>query len=107
MAEPAVSTANLVQSKSAVKSGYCHVYGIGIYATEPEDSLVITRNDIERENLFVLTNVINLIAQIRRVINASPKKLHVNWGYHGRGQNHKEGPFDRSVYVWQSYHDGI
>ncbi|KAF7625898.1 hypothetical protein AFLA_002742 [Aspergillus flavus NRRL3357] len=28
-------------------------------------------------------------------------------GYHGRGQNYKEGPFDRSVYFWQSYHDGI
>ncbi|KAE8306169.1 hypothetical protein BDV41DRAFT_583584 [Aspergillus transmontanensis] len=57
--------------------------------------------------MFVLTNVINYIVQIQRVINASLKKLQVNWGYHGRSQNHKEGPFDRSVYFWQSYHDGI
>ncbi|BAE61107.1 unnamed protein product [Aspergillus oryzae RIB40] len=107
MAEPAVSTVNLVQSSLPSNLDTVMFMELEYMLQSQKDILVVTRNDIERENLFVLTNFIIHTAQIQRVINASLKKLQVNWGYHGRGQNYKEGPFDRSVYFWQSYHDGI
>lgn len=71
---------DLVDSaKSAVKLGYYHLDGAEVYRTETELGQAITESGIPREQLFVTTKVNQNIADIPAALDASLKKLQVDY----------------------------
>ncbi|KAJ5833149.1 hypothetical protein N7474_001460 [Penicillium riverlandense] len=71
---------DLVESiKTAVKLGYYHLDGAEVYKTEEELGLAIKECGVPREQLFVTTKVITSIADIPGAIEASLKKLQLDY----------------------------
>ncbi|KAJ5738233.1 hypothetical protein N7493_001388 [Penicillium malachiteum] len=70
----------LVEStKSAVKLGYNHLDGAESYKTEPELGLAIEESQRPRDSLFITTKVYPSIADIPGAIDASLKKLRLDY----------------------------
>ncbi|KAJ5576323.1 hypothetical protein N7535_003249 [Penicillium sp. DV-2018c] len=70
----------LVESiKTAIKLGYHHLDGAEVYNTEEELGQAIKDCGVPREKLFVTTKVITNIADISQAIDASLKKLRLDY----------------------------
>lgn len=65
--------------KTAIKLGYYHLDGAEVYNTEPELGIAIKESKIEREKLFVTTKVFTNISDIPKAIDASLKKLQLDY----------------------------
>ncbi|KAF6219821.1 hypothetical protein HO133_003646 [Letharia lupina] len=65
--------------KTAIKLGYYHLDNAEVYNTEPEVGVAIKESKIERSKLFVTTKVITNIADIPKAIDASLKKLQLDY----------------------------
>lgn len=65
--------------KNAVNVGYHHLDGAEVYRTEEELGQAIRECGLPREELFVTTKVNNSIADIPAAIDASLKKLQVDY----------------------------
>lgn len=65
--------------KTAVKLEYYHLDGAEVYNTEEELGLAIKECGAPREQLFVTTKVNTSIADIPRAIEASLKKLQLDY----------------------------
>ncbi|CEJ54722.1 hypothetical protein PMG11_01018 [Penicillium brasilianum] len=66
-------------AKSAVKLGYYHLDGAEVYRTEEELGQAIAESDLPRDQLFVTTKVNQNIADIPAALDASLKKLQVDY----------------------------
>lgn len=66
-------------TKTALKLGYYHLDGAEFYNTEPELGLAIRESKVAREKLFVTTKVINNVKDIPYAIDASLKKLQLDY----------------------------
>lgn len=66
-------------AKTAVNLGYLHLDGAEVYRTEEELGHAIHECGLPREKLFVTTKVITGIADIPAAIDASLKKLQVDY----------------------------
>ena len=65
--------------KTAVKLGYYHLDGAEVYNTEPELGQAIKECGVARDKLFVTTKVITNINDIPNAIDASLKKLQLDY----------------------------
>lgn len=65
--------------KSAIKLGYYHLDGAESYKNEAELGLAIKESGVPREKLFVTTKVSSGIADIPKAIDASLKKLQLDY----------------------------
>lgn len=65
--------------KLAIKLGYYHLDGAEIYNTESEVGIAIKESGIARDRLFVTTKVLNNINDISGAIDASLKKLQLDF----------------------------
>lgn len=65
--------------KTAIKLGYYHLDGAEVYNTEPELGAAIKESGVSREKLFVTTKVITEINNIPEAIDASLKKLQLEY----------------------------
>ncbi|RMZ74727.1 hypothetical protein DV737_g5797, partial [Chaetothyriales sp. CBS 132003] len=65
--------------KSAIKLGYTHLDNAEVYNTEPEMGKAIKESGLAREKLFVTTKVISSISDIHAAIDASLKKLGLDY----------------------------
>lgn len=65
--------------KTAIKLGYYHLDGAEVYNTEPELGAAIKESGVPREKLFVTTKVITEINDIPKAIDASLKKLQLEY----------------------------
>lgn len=63
----------------AINLGYYHLDAAEVYNTEAEVGHAIKESKIEREKLFVTTKVITNIADISAALDASLKKLGLNY----------------------------
>ncbi|MCJ1410481.1 hypothetical protein MMC19_004566 [Ptychographa xylographoides] len=71
---------SLIESiKMAIKMGYHHLDGAEVYNTEPELGRAIKESGVPREQLFVVTKVITNIQNIPDAIDASLKKLQLDY----------------------------
>ncbi|KAL8712755.1 MAG: hypothetical protein Q9220_002963 [cf. Caloplaca sp. 1 TL-2023] len=66
-------------TKTAIKLGYNHLDGAEVYNTEEELGLAIKESKVPREKLFVTTKVIVNIKDIPKAIDASLKKLQLDY----------------------------
>lgn len=70
----------LVKSvKTAIKLGYIHLDGAEVYKTEPELGQAIKESGAEREKLYVVTKVNQNVKDIPAAIDASLKKLGLDY----------------------------
>lgn len=65
--------------KLAIKLGYYHLDGAEVYNTESEVGIAIKESGIARDKLFVTTKVLNNINDISGAIDASLKKLQLDF----------------------------
>lgn len=65
--------------KTAIKLGYYHLDGAEFYNTEKEVGLAIKESKVAREKLFVTTKVITNIKDIPNALDASLKKLQLDY----------------------------
>lgn len=65
--------------KTAIKLGYTHFDNAEVYNTEREMGIAMKESKIERSKLFVTTKVITNIADIPAAIDASLKKLQLDY----------------------------
>lgn len=65
--------------KTAIKLGYYHLDNAEVYNTEPEMGVAIKESKIDRAKLFVTTKVITNIADIPKALDASLKKLQLDY----------------------------
>jgi diketogulonate reductase-like aldo/keto reductase len=65
--------------KTALKLGYTHLDNAELYNTEPEMGVAIKESKVDRANLFITSKVITNIADIPKAIDASLKKLQVDY----------------------------
>lgn len=65
--------------KTAIRLGYYHLDGAEFYNTEPELGAAIKESGVPREKLFVTTKVITGINDIPKAIDASLKKLQLEY----------------------------
>ncbi|RMZ87305.1 hypothetical protein DV736_g5469, partial [Chaetothyriales sp. CBS 134916] len=65
--------------KSAIKIGYTHLDNAEVYNTEAEMGKAIKESKLDREKLFVTTKVITKISDIHAAIDASLKKLGLDY----------------------------
>lgn len=65
--------------KTAIRLGYRHLDGAEVYNTEPELGVAIKESDVPREELFVTTKVMNNVTDIPGAIEASLKKLQLDY----------------------------
>jgi diketogulonate reductase-like aldo/keto reductase len=65
--------------KTAIKLGYHHLDGAEVYQTEEELGQAIKDSGVSREKLVVTTKVITNIADISQAIDASLKKLQLDY----------------------------
>ncbi|KAJ5272864.1 hypothetical protein N7478_007989 [Penicillium angulare] len=71
---------NLIDSaKNAIKLGYNHLDGAEVYGTEPELGVAIEESQSPRESLFVTTKVYPNLADIPAALDASLKKLRLDY----------------------------
>lgn len=71
---------NLVEAtKKAIETGYMHLDGAEVYNTEPELGQAIKESKIARGKLFVTTKVMQNIADIPAALDASLKKLGLDY----------------------------
>ena len=71
---------NLVEAtKKAIENGYMHLDGAEVYNTEPELGQAIKESKVAREKLFVTTKVMPNIADIPAALDASLKKLGLDY----------------------------
>lgn len=62
-----------------MKLGYYHLDGAEVYRTEEELGQAIAESDLPRDQLFVTTKVNQNIADIPAALDASLKKLQVDY----------------------------
>ncbi|MCJ1260715.1 hypothetical protein MMC22_000577 [Lobaria immixta] len=65
--------------KTAIKLGYYHLDTAEVYNTEPELGVAIKESGVPRENLFVTTKVHTKINDIPNAVDASLKKLQLEY----------------------------
>ena len=65
--------------KTAIELGYHHIDGAELYNTEPEIGVAIKESGIKRQDLFVTTKVSNNFKDIPGAIDASLKKLQLEY----------------------------
>ncbi|KAK5676441.1 hypothetical protein LTS12_029504 [Elasticomyces elasticus] len=65
--------------KTAIRLGYRHLDGAEVYNTEPELGVAIKESDVPREELFVTTKVMKNVTDIPGAIEASLKKLQLDY----------------------------
>ena len=65
--------------KTAIKLGYYHLDGAEVYNTEPELGKAIKESGVPREKLFVTTKVMTNVRDIPNAIDASLKKLGLDY----------------------------
>lgn len=65
--------------KTAIKLGFYHLDGAEIYNTEPEVGIAIKESGIARDKLFVTTKVMHNTNDISGAIDASLKKLQLDF----------------------------
>ena len=65
--------------KTAIKLGYMHIDAAEVYNTESEVGVAIKESKIPREKLYVTTKVITNIADIPKALDASLKKLQLDY----------------------------
>ena len=65
--------------KTAIKLGYTHLDNAEVYNTESEMGIAIKESKVERSKLFVTTKVITNIVDIPKAIDASLKKLQLDY----------------------------
>ena len=65
--------------KTAIKLGYGHFDNAEAYNTEPEMAVAIKESKIERSKLFITTKVSNNMADIPKAIDASLKRLQMDY----------------------------
>ncbi|MCJ1312494.1 hypothetical protein MMC25_006168 [Agyrium rufum] len=71
---------DLVESiKTALKLGFTHLDGAEVYNTEPELGKAVKDSGVDRSKLFVTTKVITNIGDIPSAIDASLKKLQMDY----------------------------
>ncbi|KAJ5092676.1 hypothetical protein N7456_008537 [Penicillium angulare] len=71
---------NLIDSaKNAIKLGYNHLDGAEVYGTEPELGVAIEESQSPRDSLFVTTKVYPNLADIPAALDASLKKLRLDY----------------------------
>lgn len=73
--EDALDHACTEATKVALKLGYYHQDGAEAYKTERELGTALKYSGIKRENLFITTKVMQNITDILAALNASLKKL--------------------------------
>lgn len=66
-------------AKTAVKLGYHHLDGAEVYRTEPELGKAIAESNLPRDQLFVTTKVNQNVADIPAALDASLKKLGLDY----------------------------
>ncbi len=66
-------------AKTAVKLGYHHLDGAEVYRTEPELGKAIAESGLPRDQLFVTTKVNQNVADIPAALDASLKKLGLDY----------------------------
>ena len=67
------------QIKTAIQLGYRHLDGAEVYNTEPELGAAIKESGVPREKLFVTTKVGPTVRDIPSAIDASLKKLRLDY----------------------------
>lgn len=65
--------------KTAIKLGYYHLDTAEVYNTELELGVAIKESGVPRENLFVTTKVHTKINDIPNAVDASLKKLQLEY----------------------------
>lgn len=65
--------------KTAIKLGFYHLDSAEVYNTEPEVGIAIKESGIARDKLFVTTKVMNNTNDISGAIDASLKKLQLDF----------------------------
>jgi diketogulonate reductase-like aldo/keto reductase len=65
--------------KTAIKLGFTYIGRAELYNTEPEVGVAIKESGISRQGLFITTKVINNIKNIPAALDASLKKLQVDY----------------------------
>ncbi|KAK4698021.1 hypothetical protein P7C71_g138, partial [Lecanoromycetidae sp. Uapishka_2] len=65
--------------KTAIKLGYTHLDNAEVYNTEPEMGVAIKESKVDRSKLFVTSKVITNISDIPKAIDASLKKLQLDY----------------------------
>lgn len=65
--------------KAAIKLGYTHLDNAEVYNTEPEMGVAIKESKADRSKLFITSKVITNIADIPKAIDASLKKLQMDY----------------------------
>lgn len=65
--------------KTAIKLGYTHLDNAEMYNTEPEMGVAIKESAVDRSKLFITSKVIKNIADIPKAIDASLKKLQLDY----------------------------
>ena len=66
-------------AKLAIKLGYHHLDGAEVYNTESELGIAIKESGVSREKLFITTKVNQTMADIPKAIDASLKKLQLDY----------------------------
>jgi diketogulonate reductase-like aldo/keto reductase len=66
-------------TKKAIATGYTHLDGAEVYNTEPELGQAIKESKVPRDELFVTTKVLPHIADIPAALDASLKKLGLDY----------------------------
>lgn len=65
--------------KTAIRLGYRHLDGAEVYSTEAELGVAIQESEVPREELFVTTKVMHNVTDIPGAIEASLKKLQLDY----------------------------
>jgi diketogulonate reductase-like aldo/keto reductase len=65
--------------RTAISIGYHHLDGAELYSNETELGIAIKRSSVKREDLFVTTKVTNGIKNISSAIDASLKRLQLDY----------------------------
>jgi diketogulonate reductase-like aldo/keto reductase len=74
-----INRATVDAIKTAIELGYHHIDGAELYNTEPEIGVAIKESGVKREDLFITTKVSNNFKDIPGAIDASLKKLQLEY----------------------------
>ena len=69
----------VISIKTAIKLGFYHLDSAEVYNTEPELGKAIKESGVAREKLFVTTKVMTNVRDIPNAIDASLKKLGLDY----------------------------